>query len=197
MQVFRGFEEPIPLSHPVVAIGSFDGVHLGHRRILHFLTTYAHEHAVPSAVVTFDPHPQQLLRPHSDFFVINSLARNLQLIEAEGVDAAVVIPFTRDFSQLSYMEFVKRYLMDGLHAGGLVMGPNHAMGHNRAGNHDLLKQFCESHSIEVLEIPELMLHEVGVHSSKIRQAIREGDEALASELLGYPYTIEQKQLSNE
>ena len=77
------------------------------------------------------------------------------------------------------------------------MGPNHAMGHNRAGNHDLLKQFCESHSIEVLEIPELMLHEVGVHSSKIRQAIREGDEALASELLGYPYTIEKKQLSNE
>lgn len=192
MQVYRGLDDSILLSRPVAAVGSFDGVHLGHCQILRYLVAYAREHSMQSVVVTFDPHPQQLLRPGSDFFVINSLERNLELIEAQGVDATVVIPFTEEFSKLSYTEFVERYLIERLHVGALVMGPNHAMGHNRAGSHDLLKQLCGQSGIEVVEIPELMLHEIGVHSSKIRHAIREGDAQRASELLGYPYNIEQQ-----
>ena len=180
------------LGRPVVAVGSFDGVHLGHCRILRYLVAYAHEHSVRSVVVTFDPHPQQLLCPESDFFVINPLERNLELIGAQGVDVAVVLPFTEEFSKLAYSQFVARYLVEGLHAGALVMGPNHAMGHNRAGNHDLLKQLCEQSGIHVVEIPELTLHEIGVHSSKIRRAIRAGDTEEAARLLGYPYVEQQK-----
>ena len=192
MQVYRGLDDSIQLSRPVAAVGSFDGVHLGHCQILRYLVAYAREHSMQSLVVTFDPHPQQLLRPDSDFFAINSLERNLELIGAQGVDATVVIPFTEEFSKLSYTEFVKQYLIDGLHVGALVMGPNHAMGHNRAGSHDLLKQLCAQYGIEVVEIPELTLREVGVHSSKIRRAIREGDAARASEWLGYPYIIDEE-----
>jgi len=192
MQVYRSLEDNVILGRPVAAVGSFDGVHLGHCQILRYLVDYAHNHSMQSVVVTFDPHPQQLLRPESDFFVINSLERNLQLIEAQGVDATVVIPFTKAFSKLSYTEFVEKCLIEHLHIGALVMGPNHAIGHNRAGNHDLLKQLCEKYNIDVVEIPELTLHEIGVHSSKIRHAIREGDTARASELLGYPYIIEKE-----
>ena len=153
MQVYRGLDDSIQLSRPVAAVGSFDGVHLGHCQILRYLVAYAREHSMQSLVVTFDPHPQQLLRPESDFFAINSLERNLELIGAQGVDATVVIPFTEEFSKLSYTEF---------------------------------------DCIEVVEIPELTLREVGVHSSKIRRAIREGDAARASEWLGYPYIIDEE-----
>ncbi|MBO4503946.1 MAG: hypothetical protein J5730_03935 [Bacteroidales bacterium] len=193
MQVYRGLDSGIPVGRPVVAVGSFDGVHLGHRQILQRLVFCARERGVQSVVVTFDPHPQQVLRPGSDFFTINPLHRNLELIAAEGVDVAVIEPFTLDFSRLTYAEFVEEYLIGRLHASALVMGPNHALGHDRAGNHERIRQVFEKHQVEVLEIPELTFREIGVHSSNIRNAIKNNDEALASELLGYPYKINRNQ----
>lgn len=187
MRIYRGFEEEIVLKSPVVAVGSFDGVHLGHRRILQYLVRSAQDSCAQSVVVTFDPHPQKALHPESDFFVINTLDKNLQLIEREGVDAAIVIPFTPTFSKLSYVDFVEQYLIGRVHAGAIVMGPNHAIGHNREGNHALLTECCLKHGVRVVELPELLMHEVGVHSSKIRKAIMAGDLETANEMLGYRY----------
>lgn len=187
MQVYYGFESVQSLCRPVAAIGSFDGVHEGHRRILHYLCEAARDLSGQSVVLTFNPHPQMVLRPNSDFFQINSLEKNLHLIANAGVDATVVIPFDRNFSQLSHGEFLDRYLIDKLHVCALVMGPNHAFGHQRAGNHQAIRQLCQQKNVRVIDIPELMIHASGVHSARIRKLIAQGDFAQVDELLGYHY----------
>lgn len=187
MQILYGFDQAFELQRPVAAVGSFDGVHLGHCRILQYLVSCAQTRNAQSVVVTFDPHPQQLLRPNSDFRTINSLQTNLQLIETQGVDVAVVVPFTKAFSQLSYVDFVEQYLIGKMKVGTIVMGPNHAMGHNREGSHQLLADLCERHHVSVVEIPELMLHDAGIHSAQIRKAIAEENWNLVDQMLGYHY----------
>ena len=187
MQGFRGFEDVKSLTRPVVAIGSFDGVHLGHQRILRYLCDTAAHHQGQSVVVTFDPHPQQLLHPDSDFFLINDLDRNLELIAGQGVDTVVVIPFTREFSQISYVDFIERYLIGALHANTLVMGPNHALGHNREGDRRKIEDVCEQHGVNVVDIPEFLINNAEVHSSTIRKLIQNHQFNQVEELLGYAY----------
>lgn len=187
MRIFRGFEDIVPLTRPVVAIGSFDGVHLGHQRILRYLCDTAASHQGQSVVVTFAPHPQQLLNPDSDFFLINDLERNLELIADQGVDVAVVIPFTRDFSQITYVEFIERYLIGSLHASMLVMGPNHALGHNREGDRSRIEAVCQRHHVKVVDIPEFLVNDAEVHSSTIRKMIQSQQFDKVDEMLGYHY----------
>lgn len=187
MRVFRGFDEIINLNSPVAAIGSFDGVHLGHRRILKQLCESAKRLHGDSVVVTFDPHPQQVLHPDSDFFMINTLEDNLKLIASQGVDATVIIPFTKDFSQLSYADFIDRIIIGKIHVRALVMGPNHAFGHNREGDHDSIEQLCLQRGVQIVDIPEFVLHDAGVRSAKIRGYIRENNFLKVEEMLGYPY----------
>jgi len=187
MKLFRGLEVMPDLMNPVVAIGSFDGVHRGHCRILQQLVELARQNNGHSVVVTFDPHPREVLHPDSEFFRINSLERNLELMEAQQIDAVVVIPFSESFAQLSYAEFIESFVVRRLQARMLVMGPNHAMGHNRTGDHSAIEQLCLQYGIRTVEIPELFYHEAGVHSSVIRKCIRNNDLKTASELLGYDY----------
>lgn len=192
MKVLSGFEEARALTRPVVAIGSFDGVHLGHRRVLGYLCDYARHRAGDSVVVTFDPHPQELLRPDSDFFRINSLERNLELMASAGVDAVVVIPFTKAFSRLTYRDFIEQYIIKQLKASTLVMGPNHAFGHNREGRREAIEALCTEQGVEVVELPEVICHDIAVHSAEIRRLIREERWQEADELLGYHYSKENK-----
>lgn len=187
MQVYYGFDQVVKMARPVAAVGSFDGVHLGHCRILQYLVSCAKARNTQSVVVTFDPHPRKVLLPESDFCTINTLDKNLQLIEAQNVDVSVVVPFTKQFSQLSYTEFMEQCLIEKMNVGAVVMGPNHAIGHNREGSSNQLKQLCDKHQVQVVEIPELMLHEAGVHSAQIREAIQKGNWQLADEMLGYHY----------
>ena len=187
MKIFRGFEEIDRLEKPVVAIGSFDGVHLGHCRILRYLCDTARQCGGQSVVVTFDPHPQQLLNPDSDFFTINPIEDNLKRIAEQGVDAAVVIPFTRSFSEISYLEFIEQYIIGRLHAQTLVMGPNHALGHNREGDRAKIEAVCVQHNVTVVDIPEFLYNNAKVHSSNIRKLIQRKDFEKVNELLGYPY----------
>lgn len=187
MQVVYGFDKAFAMQRPVAAVGSFDGVHLGHCRILQYLVSCAQTRDAQSAVITFDPHPQQVLHPESGFKTINSLQKNLQLIEKQGVDVAVVVPFTKLFSELSYVDFVERYLIGKMEVGTIVMGPNHAIGHNREGSHQLLVNLCEQHQVEVVEIPELMLYNAGVHSAEIRKAIAARNWNMVDQMLGYHY----------
>lgn len=189
MQVFNGIDHLPVLDNPVVAVGAFDGVHLGHARILQFLTQQAAQVRGTSVVVTFDPHPRTVLQPDSDFFTINKLSDNLELIERQGVDAVVVLPFTEAFSQMTYQQFVEEVLIGKIHAHIIVMGPNHAFGHHREGTHDNIKDFCANHGLQVVDIPEEMWHSCGVHSSAIRQHILQKDWNTVNAMLGYPYPI--------
>lgn len=187
MQVFKGIDYLPKWEKPVVAVGAFDGVHLGHARILSFLREQAAKVGGTSVVMTFDPHPRTVLHPDSDFFAINSLEENLQLIDKQGIDVAVVQPFTLEFSKKSYQQFIEEVIMDTLHAHTLVMGPNHAFGHQREGHHDNIKEFCRDHNLQVVDIPEEMWHSAGVHSSVIREHIRQKDWETVNEMLGYNY----------
>lgn len=185
MIVYQGFEHIDKLENPVVAIGSFDGVHRGHCCILRYLCDTAKQCGGQSVVVTFDPHPQQLLNPNSDFFTINSLEDNLKRIAQEGVDAVVVIPFTQSFSELSYTEFIENHIIGMLHAKTLVMGPNHALGHNREGDRAKIEALCQQHQVSVVDIPEFLMNNAQVHSSTIRKLIQKKEFSKVDELLGY------------
>jgi riboflavin kinase/FMN adenylyltransferase len=185
MIVYQGFEHIDKLENPVVAIGSFDGVHLGHCRILRYLCDTARQCGGQSVVVTFDPHPQLLVNPDSDFFAINPLDKNLSLIAEQGVDVAVVVPFTQSFSELSYTEFIENHIIGMLHAKTLVMGPNHALGHNREGDRTKIEALCRQHHVSVVDIPEFMMNNAQVHSSTIRKLIQKKEFSKVDELLGY------------
>ena len=185
MIVYQGFEHIDKLENRVVGIGSFDGVHLGHCRILRYLCDTAKQCGGQSVVVTFDPHPQLLVNPDSDFFAINPLDKNLSLIAEQGVDVAVVVPFTQSFSELSYTEFIENHIIGMLHAKTLVMGPNHALGHNREGDRAKIEALCRQHHVSVVDIPEFMMNNAQVHSSTIRKLIQKKEFSKVDELLGY------------
>ena len=189
MQIFNGTDHLPEFRNPVVAVGAFDGVHLGHVRILRFLCEQAERVDGTSVVMTFDPHPRMVLRPDSDFFTINPLEQNLQLIEKLGVDVAIVLPFTMEFSQMTYQQFIRDVIMGTLHAHTLVMGPNHAFGRHREGHHDSIKEYCRDHNLQVVDIPEEMWHSAGVHSAVIRDHIRRKDWETVNAMLGYNYSI--------
>lgn len=187
MQVFKGTDKLPSWKKPVVAIGAFDGVHLGHVRILRFLCEQATKVGGTSVVLTFDPHPRMVLRHDSGFFTINSLEKNLELMENQGVDAVVVLPFSIEFSKLTYQQFVQEFIIDTLHAHTIVMGPNHAFGHHREGHHDNIKTLCCDNGLQVVDIPEEMWHDAGVHSAVIREHIRRQDWETVDAMLGYEY----------
>lgn len=187
MVVFEGTEALPKLKSPVVAVGAFDGVHLGHVRILRFLREQAERVGGVSVVLTFAPHPRTVLHPDPDFFTINPLERNLQLIGEQGIQAAVVQPFTKKFSEMTYQRFIDEVIIRKMRAHTLVMGPNHAFGHHREGHHDNIKAYCRSHALEVVDIPEEMWHSAGVHSAVIREHIRQKDWEAVDAMLGYEY----------
>ena len=189
MLVFRGTDNLPEWKSPVVAVGSFDGVHLGHVRILRFLREQAARVDGTSVVLTFDPHPRTVLHPESDFFTINSLEKNLHLIEQQGIDATVILPFTMDFSKMPYRQFIQEVIVGTLHTHTLVMGPNHAFGHQREGHHDTIKEYCRDCGLQIVDIPEEMWHSAGVHSAVIRDHIRQHDWETVEAMLGYPYSM--------
>ena len=190
MQIYKGIENLPSWENPVVAVGAFDGVHLGHVRILRFLCEQAEQVGGTSVVLTFDPHPRTVLHHDSSFFTINSLEENLKLIDKQGVGVTVVLPFTLDFSQMTYQQFIQEVIMGTLHAHTLVMGPNHAFGYHREGHHDNIKEYCREHSLHVVDIPEEMWHSAGVHSAVIREHILKKDWETVNAMLGYEYNYE-------
>ena len=189
MFVYKGIENLPRFKSPVLAVGAFDGVHLGHVRILQFLRKQAAQVGGVSMVLTFSPHPRSILHPDDSFFTINSLEENLHLIEKQGIDITVIQPFTEAFSQMDYQSFIRDVILDKLHAHTLVMGPNHAFGHHREGHHDNIKSFCAEHGLQVVDIPEEMWHSAGVHSAVIRDHIRKKDWETVNAMLGYHYSI--------
>lgn len=187
MRIYKGLKHPIILSNPVAAVGSFDGVHLGHQRILQYLCDFSRQVQGESVVITFDPHPQQVLYKDSDFFPINTPEANLRLIEAQGVDVVVVIPFTLQLSQLSYVEFMDRIIIGKIHVKTLVMGPDHAFGRNREGDTLAIETLCRTRGVQTAMVPELSVHESGVRSAKIRKLILDEKWMEVDDLLGYHY----------
>ncbi|WP_181809505.1 bifunctional riboflavin kinase/FAD synthetase [Streptomyces shenzhenensis] len=195
MQRWRGLEDiPEDWGRSVVTIGSYDGVHRGHQLIIRHAVDRARELGIPAVVVTFDPHPSEVVRPGSHPPLLAPHHTRAELMAELGVDAVLILPFTTEFSRLSAADFVVKVLVDKLHAKAVVEGPNFRFGHKAAGSVEFLIEQGKVYDFEV-EVVELFVRgEAGggepFSSTLTRRLVAEGDMAGAREILGHPHRVE-------
>jgi riboflavin kinase/FMN adenylyltransferase len=173
----------------VLAIGNFDGIHLGHQAILRATVNRAHALSAVSTVLTFDPSPRKVLRPESAPLRLSTIAQRLEWFNALGIEAAVVLPFTLELARVSPEEFVEQILVRDLHVKTVLVGENFHFGHKQAGNVKLLKELGAKNGFEVMIIPPVEYHGEVVSSTIIRREIAEGDMSHAGRLLGRPFAL--------
>ncbi|MEV8321155.1 bifunctional riboflavin kinase/FAD synthetase [Streptomyces sp. NPDC059900] len=195
MQRWRGLEDiPQDWGRSVVTIGSYDGVHRGHQLIIGRAVARARELGVPAVVVTFDPHPSEVVRPGSHPPLLAPHHRRAELMADLGVDALLILPFTTEFSKLSPADFVVKVLVDKLHARLVVEGPNFRFGHKAAGNVAFLTELGATYDYEVDVIDLFVSGEAGggepFSSTLTRRLVAEGDVTGAAEILGRPHRVE-------
>ena len=176
-------------SQSVITIGTFDGVHVGHRAIIKRLVSSAKEEGLVSVVLTFFPHPRMVLQKDSDIKLINTLAEKKQLLQEIGLDYFVVEPFTYEFSRLTALQYVRDILVGQLKAKKIIIGYDHRFGRNRNADIQDLKKYGVEFGFEVEEISAQQLNEVSVSSTKIRKALAKGAIDTANTYLGYPFSI--------
>jgi phosphoribosyl 1,2-cyclic phosphate phosphodiesterase len=172
-----------------LAIGNFDGIHLGHQAILRAAITRARESASTPTVLTFDPSPQKVLRPESAPLRLTTIEQRIACVGALNIDAAVILPFTHDLARLSPQEFVDQILVRDLHVSAVFVGENFRFGHKQAGDAQLLLQLGRERGFEVVIIPHVVYKGEVVSSTIIRREIAEGDVARAARLLGRPFVL--------
>jgi len=190
MKVIRSVQDiQKPLHNPVMTIGNFDGVHRGHKVLFRRVVDWAKKLGGQSVVMTFDPHPLQVLAPSRGPDFITSHGKKLELIEAEGIDVTIVIPFSTDFAQISAHDFVKDLLVDRIGIKGIVVGYDYRFGRNREGDIRLLRDLGGRYGFQVEMVSGIELEGTLVSSTAIRQLIRDGDIREAERLLGRPYEI--------
>jgi riboflavin kinase/FMN adenylyltransferase len=180
---------PVRLHKPVITIGTFDGVHLGHRRIFEEVISETGRIGGESMVITFEPHPRQVLQPQDQIKILTPLPDKLDLIQTAGIQHVSVTAFTHDFSQLSADEYVEKYLVAQFQPACIVIGYDHHFGHDRAGNIELLRQYSEKYGFSVHEIPAELIRDAAISSTRIRKAISSGDVNSATQMLGRPYAL--------
>jgi riboflavin kinase/FMN adenylyltransferase len=173
----------------VLAIGNFDGIHLGHQAILQEATNRAAKSGAVATALTFEPAPLKVLRPEAAPKRLSTNEQRLEWFRAVGVEAAVVMPFTLELSRLSPQEFVEKILMNELQVRGLLVGENFRFGHRQAGDAQLLRELGKVHGFEVASIPPIMAHGEIVSSTVIRREIAEGEVTQAGRLLGRPFVL--------
>lgn len=176
--------------NPVVTIGTFDGVHLGHRKVIRRLQELAQKVKGETVIFTFYPHPRLVLNKEDNGLrLINTLEEKKVLLEASGIDHLVVYPFTKEFSKLSYVEFVEQILVKQLGMKFLVVGYDHRFGHNREGKYEDLKIFADQLDFKIERQDVLNMDAINVSSTKVRNAIADGDILMANKYLGYRFFI--------
>ena len=186
MKVVWGFDNPPALCNGVATVGSYDGVHCGHRILLDEVVRRAKACGGESVVLTFEPHPRITLGNDEGLRLISTFEEKCELLEHVGIDYVVVIPFDKAFSQLSREEFIDDYLVGKLGIKQLVVGYNHHFGHNKEGDHSFL---VNHGALQVVEVAQYTDNGNKVSSTTIRKALAESDLALARQLLGHPYII--------
>ena len=186
MKVVWGFDNPPVLHNAVATVGSYDGVHRGHRILLGEVVNRAKECGGESVVLTFEPHPRITLGNDDGLLLLSTFEEKCRLLEQVGVDYVIVIPFDEAFSRLSREEFTDDYLVGKLGIKQLVVGYNHHFGHNKEGNHSFLQQHG---ALQVVQVAQYTDNGGKISSTVIRKAMADGDMALAQQLLGHPYII--------
>jgi len=178
---------------PVVTIGTFDGVHSGHKKVISRLKEISSEINGESVVFTFHPHPRQVLTPEEhNLRLINTLEEKIGLLEATGIDHLIIYPFTREFASLSYADFVEQILAGRMKTHCLVVGYDHKFGQDRKGNFEYLHKCASKFNFRIEKLDVLLVDEVNVSSTRIREALEQGNISMANKYLGYPYELQGK-----
>jgi len=176
----------------VLTIGTFDGLHIGHQKIIERLTKNAKKQNLKSVVLTFFPHPRMVLQKNSDIKLINTINEKVELFKKYKLEALVIHPFDKIFSELSAEEFVKEVLIEKLNLKKIIIGHDHRFGKNRTAGIDELIAFGEKYYFEVEQIPVQEMDEIAISSTKIRKALVDGAIYLANLFLGYEYFFDAK-----
>lgn len=172
-----------------VTIGTFDGVHFGHQKIIEKLVSEAKKAKTKSVVLTFFPHPRMVLQKDASVKLINTIDERAELLEKTGLDYLIIHPFSREFSRITALDFVKDILVNQLNISKLIIGYDHHFGKNREGNITQLTEYSHVYDFEVEEIPAQDIDEVAVSSTKIRRALESGNLKTANKYLGYHFML--------
>lgn len=190
MKVYTDIQEFTGVAKPVVTIGTFDGVHVGHQKLIAQVIDKANEIGGESVVLTFFPHPRTVLFPDDhDLQLITILEEKIELLAATGLDHLIIYPFSTEFSRLLPVEYVRDFLVNKLNVKKLVIGYDHHFGRNREGSLEQLKEYGNMYDYEVDEISAETINDVNVSSTKIRTAITEGDILTANKYLGRRFSL--------
>jgi riboflavin kinase/FMN adenylyltransferase len=190
VKIFHDLTAINDIPNPVLTIGTFDGVHVGHQKILQQVKMEAEKIGGESVLFTFYPHPRMVLYPESHGLkLLQTQEEKMAKLARVGLENCIVYPFTFDFSRLSAIEFVRDILVNKLQIKKLVIGYDHQFGKNREGNIEFLKEICDVYGFEVIEIPAQDIDAVNVSSTKIRNAILDGDITKANEYLGEKFEL--------
>lgn len=190
MKIYHGIEGYEKKGNPVVTVGTFDGVHVGHSKIFSKMKEIAGKCNGETVVVTFHPHPRLVIHPDSiDLKFINTQERKYDLIEQNGIDHLVIIPFTKEFAQTNASGFIEDILVDKIGVCELVVGYDHHFGKDRQGSFNELMGLAAKHGFGIKQVPAQDVGNTSVSSTKIRNALNEGKIKTANQLLGYEYSI--------
>lgn len=189
MIIKRNLEEIKKPSFSIVTIGTFDGVHLGHKKIIKKLVTSAKANGFKSTILTFFPHPRMVLQQDNGIKLINTLDEKTAILEELGLDQLIIHPFTKEFSRLTALEYVRDLLVEKLNAKKIIIGYDHRFGRNRTATINDLKEFGDTFNFEVEEITAEEINEISVSSTKIRKALEEGLIETANLYLGYNFML--------
>ncbi len=191
MRVFRGLDNLPPFKNPVLTIGTFDGVHLGHAKIIERLRKKAIEVDGESIIITFDPHPRFVVAPNSTpIELLSTSQEKIKALQALHVDNVVIVPFTKAFSDISAEAYIRDFIVSNFHPHTIIIGYDHHFGKNRQGNYQLLESVKATYGFQLEEIPVQEIEHIAVSSTKIRAALHIGDIKKANELAGKYYTLE-------
>lgn len=177
-------------NNAVVTVGTFDGIHTGHKKIIEELLAVAKQKNTNAVVITFDPHPRTILNDNrAEIAIINSLEEKIELLKNAGIKDIVIFTFDKNFSQLTEYDFLNKFLIQTVGAGTIIIGYNHKFGHKRKGSFEFLKNHAEQYNITTKEVDKHSLHDNAISSSNIRKAIAEGKIKEANQMLGYEYFL--------
>ena len=190
MQVYRSIEHLPGFKNAVITIGTFDGVHQGHQKIIAALKQEAAQVHGETIILTFHPHPRKIINTAEPLQLINTLDEKISLLEKTGIDHLVVVPFTPSFANQTADEYIENFLVQKFQPSCIIIGYDHHFGKDRKGNYQFLQKSTAKYNYRLVEIPKHLLDEIAVSSTKIRNAILESDISTANKLLGYSFFFE-------
>ncbi|GJQ33677.1 MAG: riboflavin biosynthesis protein [Ignavibacteriaceae bacterium] len=189
MKIYRDLKELERSDNTIITVGTFDGVHLGHQILLDILKNRAKETGGRSLLITFDPHPRQVVFKGGDIRLLTSIDEKLRILESLGIDEVFIINFTLEFSELDAESFFTRYIIEGTGIGEIIVGYDHRFGKGRSGDENFIRKLSEKFGFKVTYVEAVMQNQTNISSTQVRKLLAEGNVKAAAELLGRDYEI--------